>query len=169
MDTIASKTSFDLQLAQVAWVVKDIQAAEKFFREALGIQNFSKPSITRLAEFESTYYGEPCDAENLVSMAYTGEIFLELIQPGSGRSIFQDYLDTNPSGGIQHIAFRVPFRDFDKVVADLTGKGYPVISTFNTPIAIIVFLDTTRDIGVFTEIMGITEEGENVVEKMKRE
>ena len=51
MDTIATKISFDLQLAQVAWVVKDIKAAERFFREAMGIGNFSKAEITRLKEY----------------------------------------------------------------------------------------------------------------------
>ena len=166
MDTIATKTSFDLQFAQVAWVVKDIKAAERFFKEAMGIGNFSKAVITRLEEFEGTYYGEPCDAQNLVSMAYTGGTFVELIQPVSGRSIFQDYLDKNPAGGVQHIAFRVPVRDPDKVISELTEKGYPVIATFNTPIAYMFFL-TPKDIGVFTEIMGITEEGEKAVQKMK--
>lgn len=100
-------------------------------------------------------------------MAYTGETFVELIQPVSGRSIFQDYLDKNPAGGVQHIAFSVPDRDLDKVISELTEKGYPVIATFNTPIANIVFFDTSKDIGVLTEIMGITEEGEKAVQKMK--
>ena len=167
MDTTATKTFFDLQFAQVAWVVKDVNAAERFFREAMGMDNFSKPEITRLKEFEGTYYGEPCDAENLVSMAYTSGTFVELIQPVSGRSIFHDYLDKNPAGGIQHIAFSLPVRDLDKVISELTEKGYPVISTFNTPIAKIVFFDTSKDIGVLTEIMGITEEGEKAVQKMK--
>jgi hypothetical protein len=30
----------------------------------MGMNNFSKAGITRLKEFEGTYYGEPCDAEN---------------------------------------------------------------------------------------------------------
>ncbi len=50
----------------------------------MGIGNFSKAEIIRLEEFESTYYGEPCDAESLVSIAYSGGTFIELIQPLSG-------------------------------------------------------------------------------------
>ena len=168
MDTIATKTSVNLQFAQIAWVVKDIKAAVSFFRETMGIQNFSDPQIIRVKDFDATYYGEQCDAESLVSMAYNGGTFIELIQPLSGRSIFQDYLDKNPAGGIQHIAFSLPVRDLDKVISDLTEKGYPVISTFDTPIATIVFFDTTKDIGVMTEIMGITKEGEKAVEEMKK-
>jgi len=167
MNTIATKTLFDLQFAQIAWVEKDIKAAERFFRETMGIENLSKTQITRLKEFEGTYYGEPCDAENLVSMAYTGGTFVELIQPVSGRSIFQDYLDKNPAGGIQHVAYRIPVAKLDKVISEFGDKGFPVISSFDTPIAKIVFFDTYKEIGVMTEIMGITEEGEKAVEKMK--
>src|SRR5215813_8248245 len=109
------KISPDLQLAQIAWVVKDINAAEKIFREAMGVRNFSKAEIIRLKEFEGTHYGEPSDAESLVSIAYIGETFIELIQPLSGRSIFQDYLDKNPAGGVQHIACSIPIADLDNV------------------------------------------------------
>ena len=167
MGTIATKPSLDLQFAQIAWVVRDIKAAEKFFQETMGMDNFSKTQTTRLRDFEGTYYGEPCDAENLVSMAYTGGTFVELIQPVSGRSIFQDYIDQNPAGGVQHVAYRIPVADLDKVISQFEDKGFPVISSFNTPIAKIVFFDTYKEIGVMTEIMGITKEGEKAVEKMK--
>ena len=167
METTSAKTSPGLNLAQIAWVVKDIKTAKKFFQDVMGISNFSKVDTTRLKEFEGTYYGEPCDAENLVSMAYTGGTFVELIQPVSGRSIFQDYLDKNPAGGIQHVAYSIPVARLDKVISEFVDKGFPVISSFNTPIAKIVFFDTYKEIGVMTEIMGITKEGEEQVQKMK--
>ena len=162
-----TKNSLGLNLAQIAWVVKDIKTAKEFFQDVMGISNFSKVDTTRLKEFEGTYYGEPCDAENLVSMAYTGGTFVELIQPVSGRSIFQDYLDKNPAGGIQHVAYSIPAATLDKVISEFSDKGFPVISSFNTPIAKIVFFDSYKEIGVMTEIMGITKEGEEQVQKMK--
>jgi len=169
MNTIATKTSFVSNFAQIAWVVKDITVAERFFREAMGIGNFSKAEIIRLAEFEATYYGEPCDAESLVSIAYSGGTFIELIQPLSGRSIFQDYLDKNSAGGVHHIAYSIPVANLDKAISEMANKGLPVITSVNHPIARIVFFDTSKDIGVFTEVMGITEEGEKAVQKMKSE
>ncbi len=165
MNTI---TSFDFQLTQIAWVVKDIKAAESFFREAMGINNFSNPDIIRLAEFEGTHYGKPSDAESLVSIASTAGKFIELIQPVSGHSIFQDYLDKNPAGGVQHIAYSIPVAELDKVISELVNKGYPVVTTVNHPIAKIVFFDTCKEIGVMTEIMGITKEGEEIVQQMKK-
>ena len=167
MDTIATQTSSDLQFTQIAWVVKDIKAAERIFREAMGISNFSKAEIIRLAEFEGIHYGEPSDAESLVTMAYTGETFIELIQPLSGRSIFQDYLDKNPSGGVHHIAYSIPVAKLDKIISEMSDKGFQVITSVNHPIARIVFFDTSKDIGIFTEIMGITEEGEKAVQMLK--
>jgi len=167
MDTTITKTSLGLNFAQIAWVVKDITAAERFFKSTMGISNFSKIGTIRAQDFEATYYGKPSDAESLVSMAYSGGTFVELIQPVSGHSIFQDYLDKNPAGGVQHLAYSIPVANFDKVISEFADKGFPVISSFNTPIAKIVFFDTYKEIGVATEVMGITEEGVEVVQKMK--
>lgn len=167
MDTSATKTSLDLDLAQIAWVVKDIETTKAFFREMLGVNNFSETVTTRLKEYEGAYYGAPSDAENLVAMAYSGGVFIELIQPVSGKSIFKDYIDSSPAGGVQHIAYRTSIANLDKIISDFESKGFSIISSFDTPIAKIVFFDTRKEIGVFTEIMGITKEGETAVQKMK--
>ncbi|MNR23199.1 hypothetical protein D3C85_1402060 [compost metagenome] len=160
--------SFNLQFTQIAWVVNDIKATEKVLRETMGVANFSSPEIIRLRDFGGTHYGELSDAESLFSIAYTGETFIELIQPISGRSIFQDYLDKNPAGGVHHIAYSLPVANLDQVISEMAAKGFHVVTSVNHPIAKIVFFDTSKDTGVFTEIMGITEEGEKAVQKMKR-
>jgi methylmalonyl-CoA/ethylmalonyl-CoA epimerase len=167
MDTIPTNTSVDLKFTQMAWVVKDLKAAERLFRETMGIHNFSTPEIIRLKEFEGTHYGEPSDAESLVTIGYTGEAFIELIQPISGRSIFQDYLEHHPSGGVQHIVYTLPVAKLDQLISEMAEKGFQVVTSVNHPIARIVFFDTTPAIGVMTEIMGITEEGEKAVQMMK--
>lgn len=167
MDNTDDKVSYKLDFAQIAWVVKDVEVAKTFFQEMLGVSNFSQTVITRFIEYDGTYYGEPSNVENLVSIAYSGEIFIELIQPISGDSIFQDYIDNNPSGGVQHIAYSTPITNLDKVISEFENKGFSVVSSFDTPIAKIVFFDTRKQIGIFTEIMGITEEGEKAVQKMK--
>ncbi|WP_276501997.1 VOC family protein [Terrimonas pollutisoli] len=121
----------------------------------------------RCAACISTYHEEPCDAESLVSIAYSGGTFIELIQPLSGRSIFQDYLDKNPAGGVHHIAYSIPVANLDKAISGMANKELPVITSVNHPIARIVFFDTSKELGVFTEVMGITEEGEKAVQEMK--
>ena len=167
MNAIATKDSSGLKFTQVAWVVKDITVALKFFNETMAISNFSKVQTIRAKDFKATYYGTPSDAESLVSIAYSGGTFIELIQPITGNSIFQDYLDKNPAGGVQHVAYSTPVANLEKIISEFADKGFPVISWFNTPIAEIVFFDTSKEVGVMTEIMGITKEGEAEVEKMK--
>ena len=166
MDSTITKT-LDLTLTQIAWVVKDIETTLRFFQDVMGIKNFSKVDTIRVKEFGATYYGEPSNAESLVALAYTGGIFIELIQPVSGNSIFQDYIDKNPAGGMQHIAYSIPVDKLNKIISEFSDKGFPVISSFDHPIAKIVFFDTRKEIGIMTEIMGITEEGEKAVQQMK--
>ena len=152
---------------QIAWVVKDIEKSKTFFKEMLGVTNFSPTVTTRLKEYDGTYYGEPSNAENLVEMAYSGGTFIELIQPISGNSIFHDYIGSNPTGGVQHIAYSTPVANLDSIISEFQNNDFTVISSFDTPIAKIVFFDTREEIGVFTEIMGITKEGEKAVQEMK--
>lgn len=156
-------------LAQIAWVVKDIEKSKTFFQEMLGVRNFSPTMTTHLKEYDAKYYGEPSDATNLVALAYTGETFIEIIQPLTGKSIFKDYIDNNPAGGVQHIAYSTPIANLDNVIAEFESKGFKVVSSFDTPIAMIVFFDTRNEIGVFTEIMGINKQGEITVQQMKTE
>jgi len=166
MDTTMTK-NLGLNLTQIAWVVKDIEATLRFFQDVMGVTNFSKVDTIRVKEFGATYYGKPSNAESLVALAYSGGIFIELIQPVSGNSVFQDYIDKNPAGGMQHIAYSIPVDKLNKIISEFSDKGFPVISTFDHPIAKIVFFDTCKEIGVMTEIMGITEEGEKAVQQMK--
>lgn len=167
MDTINKKVAFGLTPTQIAWVVKDIEKSKSFFQEMLGVKNFSPTVTTRSEEYEGTYYGEPSNAENFLAMTYSGGTFIELIQPISGKSIFQDYIDNNLTGGVHHISYGTPITNLDKVISQFENKGYSVVSSFDTPIAKIVFFDTREEIGVFTEIMGITKEGEKAVQEMK--
>jgi len=161
------KTPFKLNFTQIAWVVNDLEKAKTFFQEMVGEGNFSETGTTRLKDYAGTYYGAPSNAENLVTIGYSDGVFLELIQPLTGNSIFKDYIDTNPTGGVQHIAYSTSINNLDKIISDFESRGFSVISSFDTPIAKIVFFDTRKEIGVFTEIMGITEAGEMAVEKMK--
>jgi methylmalonyl-CoA/ethylmalonyl-CoA epimerase len=167
MQDIKAISPFGAQLTQVAWVVKEIETAEKFFRETMGIPAFIRTENFRAQEFEGTYYGEASEAEWHVSIVYAGGSFLELIQPVSGRSIFQDYLQRHPEGGVQHIAYSVPIAELDKAVASLVNNGCPIITSLHMPVAKILFFDTYAALGVATEIIGITREGEAFVQNLK--
>ncbi|MBA3829113.1 MAG: VOC family protein [Taibaiella sp.] len=163
-----NNTISGLELAQIGWVVPDIHAAVKFLESALGIAGFPKPELVRAQDLAMTYYGKVVDCEWLTTQTYNGGTFIELIQPLSGQSMFHDYLARYPAGGIQHLAFRLPVSDFDRVTGDLREQGYTIMSEVDHPIARMAFFDTYKTMGVATEIMGITPEGWIAIGKMQK-
>jgi methylmalonyl-CoA/ethylmalonyl-CoA epimerase len=157
-----------LELAQIGWVVPDIHATVKFLTNALGIAGFPQPEHFRAQDLGMTYYGQAVAGEWLTTQTYNGGTFIELIQPVSGQSMFHDYLARYPAGGTQHLAFRLPVSDFDRVTGELRDQGYAIISEVDHPIARMAFFDTYQTLGVVTEIMGITPQGWTAIEQMQK-
>ena len=163
----AAKTSFGAHFGQVSWVVPDIHAAETFFRDVVGIAQFVKMENLRAEELEGTYRGQPAAYSFHLYMAYSGGSMIELIQPVSGESLFQEWLARHTRGGVQHVAYTVPEADFDQAVAELTGKGYPVLASLRLPVARVAFFDTYQPIGVVTEIIGVTGSGVEFINQLR--
>ncbi|HVI46490.1 MAG TPA: VOC family protein [Chitinophaga sp.] len=163
-----NSTVAGLELAQIGWVVPDIYAAVKFLGGALGIAGFPEPAHIRAQDLDMTYHGKVVAAEWLTTQTYNGGAFIELIQPLSGQSMFHDYLAKYPAGGTQHLAFRLPVSDFERITNELREQGYAVISEVDHPIARMAFFDTYQTLGVATEIMGITPEGWNAIKQMEK-
>ena len=162
-----NNTVAGLELAQIGWVVPDIHNAVKFLASALSIAGFPPTEHIRALYLNMTYYGQAVAGEWLTTQTYNGSAFIELIQPLSGQSMFHDYLARYPAGGTQHMAFRLPVSEFDRVTNDLREEGYVVISEVDHPIARMAFFDTYQTLGVATEIMGITPEGWVAIEQMQ--
>ncbi|HEY6901499.1 MAG TPA: VOC family protein [Puia sp.] len=167
MNSISNSVT-GLEFAQIGWVVPDIDAAVKFLAGSLGIAGFHPPQHIRAQDLGMTYHGQVVAGDWLTTQTYNGGSFIELVQPLSGQSMFHDYLAKFPAGGTQHLAFRLPVSDFDRVVDELSGQGYEMISRVDHPIARMVFFDTYKTLGVVTEIMGITPEGWSAIEQMKK-
>ncbi len=89
---------------QVCWVVRDIAAAEAFHTEHLGAGAWTRLPDVRFGPEEATYRGLPADFTAHVSLAYAGDLQLELIQPVSGESIYTEFLD-RCGPGLHHLAF----------------------------------------------------------------
>ncbi|MES2703880.1 MAG: VOC family protein [Bacteroidota bacterium] len=157
-----------LELAQIGWVVPDINAAVKFLGGALGIAGFPEPQHIRAQDLGMTYYGEVVAGDWLTTQTYNGGSFIELVQPLTGQSMFHDYLAKHPAGGTQHMAFRLPVSDFERITRELHEQGYAKISEVDHPIARMAFFDTYHVLGVATEIMGITPEGWKAIAQMER-
>jgi len=134
----------------------------------LGIAGFPKPEHVRALDLSMTYYGKVVAGEWLTTQTYNGGTFIELVQPLSGQSMFHDYLARHPAGGVQHVAFRLPVSDFERVTGELSQQGYAMISAVDHPIARMAFFDTYGTLGVATEIMGVTPEGWAAIQQMQQ-
>ena len=167
MDSSTTPGSIGNNFGQVAWVVPDIKVAERFFLEVIGVPGFTKMENLRAQDLEGTYRGQPADFEFHLYLAYSGDSMLELIQPISGSSIFKDFLDQHSGGGVQHVAYTVPESDFEQAVTRLKNKGYSVVQSLHLPVAHVAFFDTSAEIGVATEIIGVTEAGVQFVEQLR--
>jgi catechol 2,3-dioxygenase-like lactoylglutathione lyase family enzyme len=167
MTTGKTATNFGQRFAQVCWVVKDIKAAEKFFCETLGAPRFLKLENLQAKDLAGTYKGRPADFAFDLYLAWSGNTMLELIQPLSGQSMYTDFLKKYGGNGVQHVAFLVEDRELDAAVNGLVKKGLTVLSSLTLPQARVSYFDTYKQIGVATEIIGLTEAGHELLDKLQ--
>lgn len=111
-------------IVQVAWVVDDIAAAEKLWATAFGIGPWTRLSDIHFDPETCTLRGEPADFTAHISLAYSGDLQLELIQPVRGASIYTEFLSAHGSG-LHHVCFEVD--DMDEAVASARASGLDVL------------------------------------------
>jgi methylmalonyl-CoA/ethylmalonyl-CoA epimerase len=154
------------RFCQVSWVVKDIAAAEKFFVETMGVVRFMHMENLSAKDTEGTYLGKPGNWVCNLYLAYAGDTQIELIQPVSGESMFQESLDRH-GDAVQHVAYFLDDAGYDAAAAHLESSGYPQIQSFRLPIVRVGYFDTRPAIGVVTEIAGANESGQQFLRDLK--
>jgi hypothetical protein len=151
---------------QVAWVVRDLAAAEKFFVDTMGISRFMHMDNLAAKDTEGTYMGKPGNWVCNLHIAYAGDTKIELIKPVQGASKFHTSLDPN-ADALQHVAYWLDDADYDAAAAHLESSGYRQIQSFRLPILRVGYFDTRRVIGVVTEIVGSSKEGHELRRNLK--
>ncbi|MFL6023272.1 MAG: VOC family protein [Marmoricola sp.] len=110
-------------VTQICWVTEDIAATEEYLS-----QHFEVGPWTRLPDIhfdpENCLLREqPADFVVHVSLAYAGDLQLEVIQPVSGDSIYADFLKVNQAG-LHHLCFDV--EDMDVALATAAADGVEI-------------------------------------------
>lgn len=116
---------------QINIIVRDIEAAAEKWAQIFGVE---KPEIRpmRLDGGDNyTYRGKPVSCEILFAVIEMNGFVLELHQPVSGPSTFQEFLDKH-GNGVHHIGFEVG-KDRDAVIEHLNDLGF----------------DTNRTLGIY--------------------
>lgn len=97
----------DTRLAQVGFIVKDIEKTKKEFARFFGVE---EPPTICSGEYEVTkteYRGAPApDAQCFMCFFYFGDLQMELIQPNEAPSAWREQLEQHGEG-LHHLAFNV--------------------------------------------------------------
>lgn len=107
---------------QNGYVVRDIEAALKYWTEVLGVGPFYYIENVPVENF--TYRGAPSDAELSIALGNSGDLQIELIQQrNNAPSMYQDFLDAGHEG-LQHIAYWTT--DYQADYDRLKARGFKV-------------------------------------------
>jgi len=137
------------KMFQVAYVVPDIHAAVRFFKEKLGVPAFLVKED--IAGEEQTYLGRPGDFRHSIAFGYAGDMQIELIQSLSGASTYSDFLAHNPKGGVHHLGFLV--EDYGAAVSDMTGRGFTMVQSGRNGETRFAYFDVDHPIGTLLEVV----------------
>ena len=113
-------------VAQVGFIVKDVEAAKKKWAEFLGLEIPPTQPIGSYETTQTVYQGQPAP-EAYCWMAFFDVgpgLQLELIQPNDKPSTWRSFLDEHGEG-IHHVAFQV--RDSKACVARAEATGLKLV------------------------------------------
>jgi catechol 2,3-dioxygenase-like lactoylglutathione lyase family enzyme len=114
----------DGPITQICWVTDDLEATERLLSDQFGVGAWTRiPGVTFGAE-TTTLRGEPVVFTAHISLGYSGDLQLELIQPVCGPTVHAEFLEAH-GPGLHHVCFDVD--DLDRACAAAEAAGVPVL------------------------------------------
>jgi catechol 2,3-dioxygenase-like lactoylglutathione lyase family enzyme len=113
---------------QIAWVTRDLDAAETALTGLMGAKKWVRMPDVHFAPDSCTHRGEPADFVAHISLSYAGDTQLELIAPVSGPSVYTEFLDAC-GPGLHHVCVEAPDEHtFHDMLREADANGTPVVS-----------------------------------------
>ncbi len=139
----------DGDVIKVAYVVRDLDAAMQRHWEVCGIgpwhiYQFESPTVQNYV-----YRGKPATHSCLIAVTFGDNTQVELMQPVSGYSIYNEFLETKGEG-LHHV--KLFYADCTAAVAEYERRGYPVIQSGRFDEDEHYYLDTEKDFGYIIEL-----------------
>jgi len=138
-------------VVQQGYVVPDVEAAIQHWL-ARGVGPFF---VEELKGLPALVHGDESTLDLTAAFAYWGDQQIEVIQPRDDKpSIYRDFLDRHPEGGLQHVAVWVD--DIDEEIAKLqaASRHYEVTQRYGDGHA---YLDCIDAPGVMIQLMAHNE------------
>ncbi len=155
-------------LEQVAFVVRDLAAAQRFFGERMGVPRFYVIEDFGKRANGKTFRGRPADHNFSIAIAYSGNTQIELIQHISGETTYREYLERRGEGP-HHLGFFLhePAR-YDGALDELKRGGLSVLQSGALGDARYTYFDTEKAIGAIMEIVLLGPEARELMARVKR-
>jgi len=141
-------------ISHLGWVVRDVDKAIKHF-ELMGIgpwRQYTMPSPGH--DFQERIYLNKTGMKDIykIALANWGNIVVELFEVVSGGLILKQFLETRGEG-IYHFGYVVKQEQFDKVVNEMTKRGFKIIgqSQYKSGVRM-AFFDTDKIGGVIFQL-----------------
>lgn len=114
------------RIAQVAFVVRDLEARmQRFWQDFLigpwSIYTFEPPRVR-----DMTYRGKPAAFRMRVAFAMCGETQIELVQSLDGPNVYEEFL-AECGEGVQHLGIHVP--SMDAASRQMQALGYSMVQS----------------------------------------
>ncbi|MFA5570339.1 MAG: VOC family protein [Sphaerochaetaceae bacterium] len=121
-----SKLDFlkEKEIAQVAFVVKDLDEAVSHYYEVFGIGPWSFYTYQKPFVKEMSYRGKPANYSMRIALSNIGPMRIELIQNLSGESVYKEFIE-NHGYGIHHLGVVVD--DIEKEILKAKSIGIEMI------------------------------------------
>ncbi|MCA9512739.1 MAG: VOC family protein [Myxococcota bacterium] len=107
-------------ISHVGIAVEDCEKAAAWWERVLGVGPFTTSEYVLDAASHFELDGVPAKARMKAAIAYSGKVFVELVEVLEGESPHTRFLRAHGEG-LQHVAFAV--EDIQRVVADLAKEG----------------------------------------------
>jgi len=136
-------------IIQVAHVVRDLEKAISAYSGVFDVgpwhvYTFAPPTLR-----ESMYLGKPSDHTYRLAVTWVGGTQLELMQPLTGYSCYDDFLERKGEG-LHHIKEKVD--DCQQAIAEYAKKGIRVIQSGKFGEDEFYYLDTEPTVGIVIEL-----------------
>ncbi len=148
-DAIFAKGVNMKKIIQIAHVVKDLDKSMENYYKYLGIGPWNIYTFAQPALRESMYMGKPSDHTYRLAITWVGDVQLELIQPLTGHSSYDEFLDKKGEG-LHHI--KEFSEDCQKTIEGYKKKGIEVIQSGKFDEDEFYYLNTEPILGILYEI-----------------
>ncbi len=136
-----------LKISQVGIVVRDIEKTIKNLSVLWDIGPFQRREIDLP---DGIVHGKRKRIRAKLAFVQVGSIELELIEPGEGENIYQEFLCTKGEG-LHHLAIHVS--DIEGEVSRFKQRGIDVLQSGKTPRVSFAYMDTESIAGVIFELL----------------